>query len=505
MRPRRFRSLAFLGLCCGLFCVVDLILARSQEPPTARPTPPKQQAEEARKPPGPEDRPVDRAAREREIEAALDRMFEEYDLKPHPPDPIPDDPPPHEGAMIALPPYIIEPPDLIVVEVLEALPGRPISGERLVRPDGKISLGFYGEVDVAGLTIEQAKVKIIKQLRRYLEDETLGLVEHDRSWMEHAEGPFPPDAGLPKPAIPEPPADAKPFQFDERKKEKPAEKPRTTRASRRLAPARSQSHRVPAGRAIRVIARTQEQEEKKPEAGKEPVKIPLEAGGKVTITIELQAEDKQTQQLEAAGAADDFPGPWKGPVAPQDTNRIFVDVSAYNSKNFYVMGDVTAPGRLPVTGKETVLDALHFAGGLLPTAEPKDIRLVRPARGGKPEHVYKVDLEAIMQRGDTRTNYQIFPDDRLVIGRNEVVKTTVELDREVAPLQTILSAIRQEANVLRDLKNADAGKADAILKDLVEFWIQEMKRPEGARFDEQTLREALIRRLQVKPAEPGAR
>ena len=35
--------------------------------------------------------------------------------------------------------------------------------------------------------------------------------------------------------------------------------------------------------------------------------------------------------------------------------------------------------------------------------------------------------------------------------------------------------------------------------DLVEFWIQEMKRPEGAKLDEQTLREALIKRLQIKP------
>ena len=40
---------------------------------------------------------------------------------------------------------MVEPPDLLIVEVLDALPGRPISGERLVRPDGKISLGFYGE------------------------------------------------------------------------------------------------------------------------------------------------------------------------------------------------------------------------------------------------------------------------------------------------------------------------------------------------------------------------
>src|SRR5947207_1623087 len=62
-------------------------------------------------------------------------------IKPLPLTPIPDDPPPHEGAMINLP-FTIEPPDLLIVEVLEALPGRRITGERLVRPDGTISLGF---------------------------------------------------------------------------------------------------------------------------------------------------------------------------------------------------------------------------------------------------------------------------------------------------------------------------------------------------------------------------
>jgi polysaccharide export outer membrane protein len=73
--------------------------------------------------------------------------------------------------------YVIEPPDYLLVEVLEALPGRPISGERLVRPDGKVTLGWYGDVHVAGLTIEEAKVRIIARLQKSLSDEVLGLVE----------------------------------------------------------------------------------------------------------------------------------------------------------------------------------------------------------------------------------------------------------------------------------------------------------------------------------------
>ena len=63
----------------------------------------------------------------------------------------------------------------LVIEVLEALPGRPITGKRLVRPDGTISLGFYGDLAVAGLTRDEIKVKMIEHLRKFLSDKMLGL------------------------------------------------------------------------------------------------------------------------------------------------------------------------------------------------------------------------------------------------------------------------------------------------------------------------------------------
>src|SRR3954447_1847018 len=68
---------------------------------------------------------------------------------------------PRELDKTSLPDYVVEPPDLIQIEVLEALPGRPIAGERLVRPDGKISLGFYGDVYVAGLSPDEIKEKVV--------------------------------------------------------------------------------------------------------------------------------------------------------------------------------------------------------------------------------------------------------------------------------------------------------------------------------------------------------
>jgi hypothetical protein len=72
-------------------------------------------------------------------------------------------------------PARMKPGNSILIEVLEALPGRPISGLRYVRPDGTISLGFYGDLKVAGLTRDEIKVKVIERLLKFMPEEVLGL------------------------------------------------------------------------------------------------------------------------------------------------------------------------------------------------------------------------------------------------------------------------------------------------------------------------------------------
>ncbi len=193
--------------------------------------------------------------------------------------------------------YIIEAPDLIVVEVLDALPGRPITGERLVRPDGKISLGFYGEVYVEGLTIVEAKEKVIKLLQKFLDDEILGL---------KAEGP-----------------DGKVIALD-----------------------------------------------------------------------------------------------------PKESDRVFVDVAGYNSKFYYLQGELAAPGRYHITGNETVLDAISLGGGLTHMANRMEATLYRKPVNGKPPEKLSVNLEEVLMGSDLSTNYQIHAGDRLVIRTNPSLLNT---------------------------------------------------------------------------------
>jgi protein involved in polysaccharide export with SLBB domain len=429
----------------------------------------------------------DREAAKRE--AQITKMLDEFDLKPHPLPSIPDDPPPHEGAMISIP-YVVEPPDLILVEVLEALPGRPISGERLVRPDGKIDIGFYGQVYVRGLTLEQVKVALIKHLRAYLSNESLGLetpeieVEVDRPGM---------------------PTGRSPFDLD--KKPEDGATPRSSSSiaplHQRLPGTRSDGRQsigiqVPVNAFRSRILRVPTQEQ----PARIPITIPVGTHGKATVPVELVSQNAATiENSQPQPFPPGDPNPFdmgevrSKVVPPADSTVVFVDITAYNSKNYYILGDVQIPGRLPLTGNETVLDALQSAGGLMASAEPKDIRLVRPGRGGKPAKIYHVDLAAIQDKGDVSSNYQIFPGDRLIVGRDEVVKKTVAMDRLAAPLQTATSSIHSVANMLRAVQLVDQANSGAILKELVDFWAKEAVHKGDVTFDADKLREALLQKL----------
>src|SRR5207244_1434161 len=56
----------------------------------------------------------------------------------------------------------------IVVELAEYRGLQQVRGEHLVRPDGTVGLGTYGEVHVAGLTLPEAKAAIEEYLAQFI-------------------------------------------------------------------------------------------------------------------------------------------------------------------------------------------------------------------------------------------------------------------------------------------------------------------------------------------------
>jgi polysaccharide export outer membrane protein len=94
--------------------------------------------------------------------------------------------------------------------------------------------------------------------------------------------------------------------------------------------------------------------------------------------------------------------------------RVSVRLANTQSKYYYVLGTVANPGRFKAGGNDTVLDAIVQAG-LKPNSLPQKAYLVRPHALGGDDQVYKIDWFGIKDRGDTLTNYQVFPGDRVVV------------------------------------------------------------------------------------------
>jgi protein involved in polysaccharide export with SLBB domain len=98
--------------------------------------------------------------------------------------------------------------------------------------------------------------------------------------------------------------------------------------------------------------------------------------------------------------------------------ELSVDVVGYNSKVYYIITQGPGMGdnvrRVPITGNETVLDAICQIDGL--DFSRTKIWIARPAphNFGR-QQILPVDFEAITQRGQTETNFQILPGDRVFI------------------------------------------------------------------------------------------
>jgi protein involved in polysaccharide export with SLBB domain len=95
----------------------------------------------------------------------------------------------------------------------------------------------------------------------------------------------------------------------------------------------------------------------------------------------------------------------------------FVTVRLINrvSKVYYVLGEVNAPGAFPFAGRETVLDGIIAAGGLNDRASRRNIILTRPTHPDGCRIVLPVCYRQIVQLGDTSTNYQLAPGDRIFV------------------------------------------------------------------------------------------
>jgi polysaccharide export outer membrane protein len=293
-------------------------------------------------------------------------------LDPKVPAPPPDVP--RELSKVSLPDYVIEPPDVLLIDPVKIVPkpphqiesfdllsiqvagallDHPIEGEFTVEPGGTIYLGPpYGSVRVADMNVDQAKIAISEHLSQFLKEPevSLSLARSARSLQLGGERTVGPDG-----------------------------------------------------------------------------RVTLGTFGKVYVAGMTQAQAKQAVESHLAEFLED--------------PEVAIDIFAYNSKVYYVITEGAGQGdgvsRFPITGNETVLDALAQINGM-PEVSSKRIWVARPSPyGARCDQVLPVDWHAVAQRGDSTTNYQLLPGDRVFIAQDRLTATSNALGKVSAPLQRI--------------------------------------------------------------------
>jgi polysaccharide biosynthesis/export protein len=281
---------------------------------------------------------------------------------------------PSELRKTSLPTYIVEPPDILLIDAVKLVPkppyriqsldilqiivvgtlqGQDIAGQFVVDPSGNVDLGpAYGKVNIGKQSIDEATKAIDKHLRQVLREPEVSVVLSQSSGMPQLAGEY-------------------------------------------------------------LIA---------PDGT-----INLGTYGSVFVAGMTLAEVKDAVELQLSKVL-------RNP-------RVGVDVLAYNSKVFYIVSQGAGLGdgvaRVPMTGNETVLDAIANVNGMSRLASKK-IWIARPSPSGqKCDQILPVNWGEITAGGSTATNYQILAGDRLFIAEDKFIAMETVVTKVIAPFERI--------------------------------------------------------------------
>ncbi|MCE5268555.1 MAG: polysaccharide biosynthesis/export family protein [Planctomycetaceae bacterium] len=283
-------------------------------------------------------------------------------------------PVPRELSKVVLPTYVIEPPDVLMIDAIHvvprapyhlrtldmlaiqvqgALPDAPISGIYSIEPGGLVKLGpRYGSVKVGGLTVDQAEEAITRHLRASLQAPIVSAELADTAAKQQIAG----------------------------------------------------QHLVgPDGT------------------------VTLGSYGSVPVVGMTIADARRAIQQYLSQYLED--------------PEISLDVFAYNSKVYYLVVQGAGLGdgvyRFPVTGNETILDAISQVNGLQQVSS-KRIWIARPTDQPGKVQVLPVKWEDITAQASACTNYQILPGDRVFIAEDKLIAFDTGLAKLTAPFERIM-------------------------------------------------------------------
>jgi polysaccharide biosynthesis/export protein len=319
-----------------------------------------------------------------------------------PRDPFPATPPeppvhssvPRELEMVTLPRYIIEPPDILLVEgvklvpktphkietfdailirVTGALPEEPINDAYSVDADGTVNLGpSYGRVKVLGLTIEEAEDEVRRKLQQLLADVGVSISLLQSAGAQAVTG------------------------------------------QHLVAP----DGRVNLGiyGSVFVAGKTIEEAKAAVEA---QLALKLE---NPEVFVDILAYNSKLYYVITQGGG---------------------------------FGDDVV--RLPITGNEKVLDAVATIGGISQISSTR-MWIARPAPNGVGcEQVLPINWNDITRGASTATNYQLMPGDRLFIAEDRYTAFSGVVARILRPFESIFGFVSLSTSALNRIERFGLG------------------------------------------------
>ncbi|HEV2968460.1 MAG TPA: polysaccharide biosynthesis/export family protein [Pirellulales bacterium] len=295
-----------------------------------------------------------------------------------------------EQNKVSLPPYIIEPPDILEVDAIKVVPkapykiealdylginvngtlrDEPITGTYAVEPGGTVNLGpAYGRAKVEGLTLEEAAEAIYRVLSRVLKQPEVSVTLAASSGQQQIAG----------------------------------------------------EHRVgPDGT------------------------VNLGTYGTVYVTGMTVEEAKKAIETHLAEFLD----------TPEVSVDVFNYASKvyYIVGQGAGFGDSLV--RVQITGNETVLDAISQTGGLTRLASKK-IWIARPAPGGAGcDQILPVHWDEITRGASTATNYQILPGDRIYISEDKLIALDSMMGKIISPFERLFGFTTLGVQTVEEVKH----------------------------------------------------
>jgi polysaccharide biosynthesis/export protein len=128
-----------------------------------------------------------------------------------------------------------------------------------------------------------------------------------------------------------------------------------------------------------------------------------------------------------------------------DSPDVSVEVRQFNSKVFYVITEGGGIGdsvrRVPITGSDTVMDALSAVNGLSQVSSAR-VWIARPVPGGSDcVQVIPIDYAAITRGASTATNYQVMPGDRVYVACDTMIAVNSWVAKVIAPIDRLFGGV----------------------------------------------------------------